>query len=399
MSQRYRPLLAGLLVVLLGAAIVVFQLNRPLPAVPARQVVAANQQVAGERPKVPWPTGGIAAIGATELGLIDVSPGERPLPIASVAKVMTADVVLADHPLKPQESGPMLTITGADVASYQQKKAAGESVVEVQAGEQLSELQALQAILIPSANNIAEFLAVWDAGSVQAFVIKMNATAKQLGMRQTTFTDPSGLDENTKSTPSDLTRLAGAAIADPVLAGLVSTPNAVLPVAGTVYNVDYDLGQGGIDGIKTGSTPAAGACFMFSSAFRIAGHTLKVVGAVMALPTLDDAFAAAKRLIDFLKQGLIYDQALHPGQAVAEYDAPWGQRSVLRATDGVYLLEWPGMKVQRLLHVAATPVPLRSGAQRGSLEVRLGDQDFRVPLQTDGEITPPGKGWRLTRLG
>lgn len=388
-----------MLIVVLGAALVLFQLNRPLPAIAPRQVIASTQTIPGGRLNIPWPTGGLAAIGATDLGVIDVSPGERPVPIASVAKVMTAAVVLTDHPLKPQESGPLITVTGADVTTYQQKKAAGESVVAVKAGEQLTELQALQGLLIPSANNFADLLASWDAGSVQAFVTKLNDRAKQLLMSQTKFADPSGIDENTKSTPSDLTRLAAIAVKDPVLAGIVSTPNAVLPVAGTVYNVDYDLGQGGVDGIKTGSSPAAGGCFMFSSAFRIAGHTLTVVGAILGLPTLEDAFAAARRLIDFVKQGLVFEQALRQGQPVAEYDAPWGQRSVLRAAEAVYLLEWPGLKVERRLHVPPAKVPLRSGSTPGSVEVRLGDQVYRVALTADGALTAPGKGWRLTRLG
>ena len=389
---------AALLIVVLAAVYTLFQLNRPLPPIAPRQLVASAQAAPGDRPRVPWPTGGIAAIGATELGVIEASPGERTLPMASIAKVMTATVVLADHPLKPQEQGPLITITDADVTEYQRAKAAGESVVEVRAGEQLTEYQALQALLIPSGNNIALVLANWDAGGLQPFVAKLNARAKALAMRSTVFADASGFDENTRATPSDLTRLAAAVIRDPVFAEIVSTPNAKIPVAGTVYNVDYDLGQGGIDGIKTGSDPAAGACFMFSSAFRIAGHPVTIVGTVMALPQLDDAFAAAKRLIDFVKQGLVYDSALKSGQAVAEYVAPWGQTSVLRATDAVYLVEWPGLKVERSLSVGAAPVPLTSGAVQGAVEVRLGEQDFRVPLSADGGLSPPGKGWRLKRL-
>lgn len=395
---RARPVAALVLLALLVTAFVLFQLRRPLPAIPPHQLVASTQAVPGAKPKVPWPTGGLAAIGATDLGVIDASPGERPLPIASVAKVMTAVQVLADKPLKPQESGPSITVTDADVTDYLKEKADGQSTVEVRAGEQLTELQALQALLIPSGNNIADLLAKWDAGDNQAFVAKLNARARAMGMKQTTFADPSGYDENTKSTPSDLTRLAAVAIKDRVIAEIASSPQAQLPVAGTVYNVDYDLGQGGIDGIKTGSSPSAGACFMFSATTHLAGQVVVVVGAVMALPTLDDAFAAAKQLIDFTRQGLVYDQALKEGQPVAAYDAPWGQRSTLRSTGSVFLVEWPGMKIERRLVAGAAPVPLRSGSAAGAVEVRLGDQDVRVPLTADGAITPPGNGWRLRRL-
>ena len=70
-----------------------------------------------------------------------------------------------------------------------------ESVVPVIVGEQLSELQALQALLLPSAKNIAAVLARWDAGSVARFVAHMNATARSLGMTRTRYTDPSGYDD------------------------------------------------------------------------------------------------------------------------------------------------------------------------------------------------------------
>jgi serine-type D-Ala-D-Ala carboxypeptidase (penicillin-binding protein 5/6) len=387
--RHLRVPLAAVLVLVLGAGFVLFQLNRPLPAIEPRQLVASKQAVAG----------GIAAIGATELGVIDVSPGERQLPMASIAKVMTAVVVLADHPLKPQMQGPSIAVTNSDVTLYQQAKADGQSVVEVRAGEQLTEHQALQALLIPSGNNIATLLADWDAGGMPAFVAKLNAQARTLGLKDTTFADASGFDENTRSTPSDLTRLAGFAIKDPVVAEIVATPNAQIPVAGTVYNVDFDLGQGGIDGIKTGSDPAAGACFMFSSAIKVAGHAVTIVGAVMALPTLEEAFAASKRLIDFAKQSLVFDQVVKSGQAVAEYDASWGQRSVLRASGSVLLVEWPGLPVERRVSAPAAPVPLRSGSTQGTVEVKLGDQDVRVPLVADGALSAPGKAWRLTRLG
>jgi len=69
--------------------------------------------------------------------------------------------------------------------------------------EQLTELQALQALLLPSANNIAAVLARWDGGSAGRFVARMNATARSLGMTHTRYTDPSGYDDATVSTAAD----------------------------------------------------------------------------------------------------------------------------------------------------------------------------------------------------
>ncbi|HEX6547559.1 MAG TPA: D-alanyl-D-alanine carboxypeptidase [Candidatus Dormibacteraeota bacterium] len=348
---------------------------------------------------IPWPQNGSAAVGAAGLGVIDASPGQQPLPMWSIAKVMTALVVLDDHPLQKDQPGPNLTITDGDVQVYQQKKANQESVVAVRAGEQLSEFQALEAILIPSGNNIADLLASWDAGSVPAFIQKMNVRAKALGMRQTTYTDPSGLDAGTRSTPADLTRLAVVAIANPVLAGIVSQASTQLPVAGTVYNVDYALGQSGIAGIKTGSNPdVSSAGFMFSAPFNVAGHTVTVVGAVMGLATLDDAFKAARGLIDFARPLLTVADAVRDRQPVGRYVVPWGQSSTLQATADVALVQWPGTVLQRRLEVPSLRPPLQAGADHGDLEVVLGDQDVRVSVQPDRPISAPARSWRLTRL-
>ena len=99
---------------------------------------------------------------------VQAGPNQHAAPIASVAKVMTAYLVLRDHPLRPGQDGPTITLTDADVADTDRRRGQRESVVSIAAGEQLTELQALQALLLPSANNIAAVLARWDAGSADA---------------------------------------------------------------------------------------------------------------------------------------------------------------------------------------------------------------------------------------
>src|SRR5579859_4279024 len=100
---------------------------------------------------------------------------------------MTALVVLTDKKLAVGDAGPSITITDVDVQAYESDYAQKQSVVKVVAGEQLTEMQALEAMLIPSGNNIAETLARWDAGSVAAFVDKMNQRAAALHLTRTTF--------------------------------------------------------------------------------------------------------------------------------------------------------------------------------------------------------------------
>src|SRR5207249_7986871 len=176
---------------------------------------------------------------------------------------MTAYLVLRDHPLRPGQDGPTIRLTDADVADADRRRRQRESIVPIAAGEQLTERQALQALLLPSANNIAAVLARWDSGSAARFVAHMNATARSLGMTHTRYTDPSGYDDRTVSTAADQLRVVDRAMRLPVFADIVASPSATLPVAGTVHNTNTLLGRNGFVGVKTGSDKAAGCLFAF----------------------------------------------------------------------------------------------------------------------------------------
>jgi D-alanyl-D-alanine carboxypeptidase (penicillin-binding protein 5/6) len=248
-----------------------------------------------------WPAHGQAAFVRAGQSEIQAGPNQHAAAIASVAKVMTAYLVLRDHPLQPGEDGPTITLTDADVADTDRRRRQGESFVSVSGGEQLTERQALQALLLPSANNIAAVLARWDAGSADRFVARMNATARSLGMTQTRYTDPSGFDDATVSTAADQVRLVERAMRLPVFASIVATPSATLPVAGTVHNTNTLLGHNGFVGVKTGSTAAAGGCFAFQAIRWIDGKRTTITGVVLGQPGHDKiaaGLAAADAMVD-----------------------------------------------------------------------------------------------------
>jgi serine-type D-Ala-D-Ala carboxypeptidase (penicillin-binding protein 5/6) len=214
---------------------------------------------------------------------------------------MTAYLVLRDHPLRPGEDGPTITLTHADVADTDRRRRQQESVVDIAAGEELTERQALQALLLPSANNIAAVLARWHSGSTDRFVSRMNATARSLGMTETRYTDPSGYDDATVSTAADQVRLVVRTMRLPAFASIVATPSVWLPVAGTVRNTNRLLGHGGFVGVKTGSTAAAGGCFAFRAVRRIDGKETTITGVVLGQPGHDRtaaALAAAAAMVD-----------------------------------------------------------------------------------------------------
>src|SRR5207237_9950292 len=148
---------------------------------------------------VTWPRQGQAALLLGN-GRPAASPHEQPVPIASLAKVMTAYLTLKRYPLSGAQDGFTITVTAAQAQSEAQDAAQNQSGVTVRAGEQLTERQLLEALLIPSGNNIAQMLAAQVAGSKTRFIAEMNAEARTLGMDHTFYTDPSGFHPNTLST-------------------------------------------------------------------------------------------------------------------------------------------------------------------------------------------------------
>src|SRR5712671_888688 len=233
---------------------------------------------------VSWPADGVSAADISGFGMVAGPGATRPVPIASVAKVMTAYVVLHDHPLPGGGSGPDIAVQPSEAAAYPSQARDGDSLVPVTAGERLTEHQALEALLLPSADNMAWILARWDAGSQAAFAARMNATARRLGMSGTTYTDPSGLDPSTTSTAADQVRLGMAAMRVPALAAIVAKSAAVVPVAGVVRNYNTLLGQDGIAGLKTGSTQAAGGCVLIAAWYKASGRKTLIVAAAFGQP-------------------------------------------------------------------------------------------------------------------
>jgi serine-type D-Ala-D-Ala carboxypeptidase (penicillin-binding protein 5/6) len=247
-----------------------------------------------------WPVHGQAAyvVGG---GQPATSPDEQPVPIASLAKVMTAYLVLKHYPLHAQESGRQFVVAPADVVDTETRRREGQSTVDVRDGERLTERDALMAILLPSANNVAVLVSREVDGSVAAFVAEMNSSARALGMSATIYTDPSGYDDGTVSTASDQLRLAQAVAGNDTLTAMMATARYSLPVAGEVTNTDTLLGHDGFVGMKTGSDEAAGGCFMFRSERHTRTGTVTVIGVVLGQQghnLIAAGLGAARQLVD-----------------------------------------------------------------------------------------------------
>jgi D-alanyl-D-alanine carboxypeptidase (penicillin-binding protein 5/6) len=280
-------------------------LGAVLALLPAATAFAAARQLLDDKNRTylstaGWPRRGQGAYVLGN-GQPAVSPNEQPVPIASVAKVMTAYLVLKHYPLHAGDSGPRFVVDRSDVVDTETRRHEDQSIVDVRAGEQLTERDALMAILLPSANNVAALVARQVDGSVASFVAEMNHTAHALGMSHTTYTDPGGYDAGTVSTAVDQLRLARLVAEDDTLADMMATRSYSLPVAGVVTNTNTLLGQDGFVGMKTGSDDAAGGCFMFRSERHTASGNVTLIGVVLGQQGHDLITAglyAAKQLVD-----------------------------------------------------------------------------------------------------
>ncbi len=299
-ARRRRLLLGVVLVVLLAA--MAGQLLHDTGHVHVPTARMRNDLPRTDVPAVSWPLQGQAALVLGD-GRPAASPGEQSAPIASLAKVMTAYLTLEHYSLSGAQDGFTITITAAQAQDEAQDTAENQSGVAVAPGEQLTERQLLEALLIPSGNNIARILAAQVAGSETSFIAEMNAEARALRMNHTTYTDPSGWDPGTVSTAADQLRVFQEAMRFPVFRQIVSMSSVTLPVAGTLTNFNPLIADGYAG--KTGSDSAAGGCLAFFTDVTTAGHGLTAVGVVMGQgqgsnthAILAAAGQAAQQLVD-----------------------------------------------------------------------------------------------------
>lgn len=371
-----------------------YALTRSLPML--QPVNALGAFVNPTPVNLPWPAYGQSAVGAVGYGILASSEDQKPLPTASVAKVMTAIAVLQKHPLKQGEQGPTLTITQQDADYYHTYVAENGSVVPVNVGERISEYQALEAMLLPSANNMAKTLAVWAYGSETAYTNYANNYAKQIGMNSSHFADASGFSPATVSTAADLVRLGTTALANPVLAEIVAQPNASIPVAGTINNVNTLLGQNGINGIKTGNTDQAGGVFLVSAGYTVGTHKLTAVTAIMGASKLKQAMNDSLPLLATTQSNFTEQTLVKAGDVVGYYNTPWHTSVNIVATMDAKTLGWKANAPKTDFKLLPLSVPSQAGQTVGQFIINPGTTGATVvPVVTSQPVSAPTWQWRL----
>ncbi|MGP2440535.1 D-alanyl-D-alanine carboxypeptidase [Streptomyces sp. JW3] len=399
------------LVLLLVIVFAVVQAVRPLPTPTLQLTAQQTVSFEGDKPSVPWPTQGQAAMDVNGIGSFGTSGDQKPVPIASIAKVMTVYLILRDHPLKTGDKGPKITVDAAAQKHYETGKAASESVVKVTEGQKITEYEALQAVMLPSANNVAKLLARWDTGSSSEdeFVAKMNKTAKELGMTNTTYTDPSGLDKTTVSTAADLVKLGRAAMENPVFKEISKQPSYV-DLNGETQTNFFGLVPTVAIGIKTGTTTAAGGNILFAAEKNVGGKTQTIIGAALGqygqngTANIDEVTSVVRGLIESGQDALTAKTIVKKGDVVGQVDDGLGGTTPVVATKDVSAVGWSGLTVKLELDEpsdGSVPHTAQAGTKVGTLTVGDGSsaETIEVPVALKDDLAEPALTAKLTRIG
>jgi serine-type D-Ala-D-Ala carboxypeptidase (penicillin-binding protein 5/6) len=258
---------------------------QPAPAAPRRVLPLAPPPVSAPEVAVVDETSGLLLYGA--------SPHAREAP-ASTTKIATAIVTL-EH-TSSLETSVRVTVDGWAMAA-----ADGSSIMGLSPGERLTFRTLLDGLLLPSGNDAAEQLAVTLGESREQFVGWMNSLASdELGLQDSHFVNPSGVDANGHySSAYDLAQLARRAMREDVFREIVATPE--IRAEGFVLTGHNPLVgvYAGADGVKTGSTDAAGKVLVGSAVHD--GHRLYVV-----VMHSDDTLADATALFDWAWQAFAW---------------------------------------------------------------------------------------------
>ncbi|MFF9705132.1 D-alanyl-D-alanine carboxypeptidase [Streptomyces griseofuscus] len=391
------------LVLLLVIIFAVVQTLRPLPSPTLALTAKDSYTFDGGRVNLPWPSEGQGWMDGDGIGTMGNFGKQTPVAIGSVAKTMTAYIILRDHPLKPGQEGPKIKVDATAEKEGGYNKSGESTLNTVHAGDSLTEKQALSAVMIPSANNIARLLARWDAGSEAAFVQKMNATAKQLGMTGTTYTDPSGLKETTVSTAQDQVKLGRAVVKIPALVAITSAASWTDPTGQNWPNYNSLPYWIGAIGIKTGTTTAAGGNLLFAARKKVGGQTVTVVGAILGQhkpSILDTVNEVSKTALLGAEHALTSAKILKKGDVVGYVDDQLGGQTPIVVTQDVTAVGWSGLKVKLSFAAGTVPHTAKAGTQVGTLTVGDGSTaGVKVPVALQQDLAEPGFGAKLTRIG
>lgn len=367
---------------------------RPLPA--ATVTIAVPASVNPEEATLVWPATGQATISADRFSFLLSNTPPTTVSTASMAKLLTALCILEVKPLAVDHVGPTITMQQADVDRYHQEVEQGGSYLPIVLGETLTERQLLEAMLLPSANNIANSAATWAFGSLGQYQAYAKNYVQKHGLSNTVIgPDASGFDPATKSTTVDLTKLAKLALAVPTIVEIAKEQKATFTTAGTVENRNYLLSDGILTGLKTGMNDGNTGGFVFTANVTAGATTYVLTGAIVndtgSLDAVRDAEVLAKSATDDFE-----NISLAKHTPVGTIQTAWGTQSSLVTERAISVTRW---KTNRTYYYDRTAtVSGASSAKVGDLYIKTDGGSDQTPIIEATTLAKPSLWWRLTSL-
>ena len=315
-----------------------------------------------------------------------------------MTKVITALTIMKQSPYKVGEPGKTYTITADDEALYRMYVAKNGSVAPIKAGQTITQYQAMQALLLASANNLADSLVIWNFGSMDAYLVAANDLVQSYGLTNTTVSDASGFSPQTTSTPSNMVVLGQKVLSDPVIASIVSQQEANIPGVGIVRNTNKLLTDKSVIGIKTGTTDEAGNCLLFAATHNVdETHSVTIIGVIMGQTSSPNVFRDSRALLDAAATHFAAVTVVPSGTVVGSVTSPWGQKTNLVTQQDLTVYAWKGKALQTSIKLSQVSTPLKAGQQIGSVELAQ-ENTTQVAVVSQDSITAPSSMWRLQNV-
>ena len=397
-SRRHalRGFVARFAALVLGAALAVgliVGLQLPLMGRVAtvRATIRTRETAISPSSPLQWPSVGSAALLIPSLGVKE-SWHSQVVPIASLTKMMTAYVTLQQLPLALGQTGPCLSVTTADVATYEMFQAEGESVAYVTEGENLCEIDLLNGLLVHSASNYAVMLADLVAGSTPSFIALMNEAATSLGLTQTHYADVSGFDPDSVSTALQQGELAEVLMESPLVRAIVDQSSVTLPVAGTVQSFTPYVGTDNVIGVKSGRTAAAGGCDVMAMTFQQGSTTQTLYAVVLGQQGGDLLGPAGEAALALADSAIVSKFPRYPTlvRLSARGTLGWGTRRVVFGYRDTFKIRWADLRrmLPVTLQVRRLTGTIRRGETVGWLVVHA-PTVRRIALVARSSASPP----------
>jgi D-alanyl-D-alanine carboxypeptidase (penicillin-binding protein 5/6) len=381
------------LTLLAPASAAAVETQPPVVAPPAKATFAVP--VVGESAVTVAGADGFPGASGTN-GILIANGGNGARPIASISKLVTALVVLDARPLGATDAGPTLTFSKADSDLYDKYYVLNATVQPMKAGSAMSERDALQVMLLPSASNYAEAVSTWAFGSQAKY---LHATSVWLAAHRLTGTkivEPTGVSTRNVSTPTDLLALGKLAMANPLVASIVKSSSAAVANIGGIANTNDLLGTEGVNGIKTGTLDGAGSDLLFSASLDVgADAPLSVIGVVLGGDSRETVDADVRNLLASIRTGFHKVPLVAQGQRLGDYSTPWKDDASVVAGEDASVLTWSDTPITST--VVTRPLnTAKTGSKVGTVTFAAGTRTVTVPLVLKGSIRAPDAWWRLT---